>query len=62
MCLATVYRKEKTPENVVMQNVQRIECRDGQVFLTDLFERQVVLEGELVMADLVGGSAVVREA
>ncbi len=61
MCLSSVYKKEIRPENLVLGNVQRIECRDGQVILTDLMERQVVIEGELISADLVGGTAVVLE-
>ncbi|MBQ1264599.1 MAG: CooT family nickel-binding protein [Oscillospiraceae bacterium] len=61
MCLSSVYKKEISPENLVLGNVQRIECRDGQVILTDLMERQVVIEGELISADLVGGTAVVCE-
>ena len=61
MCLSTVYRGEKTPENIVMSNVQSIEVQDGQLLLTDLMERQVVVVGTLVSVDLVGGTAVVRE-
>ena len=61
MCLSTVYRGAKTPENIVMNNVQSIEVQDGQVLLTDLMERQMVIVGSLVSVDLVGGSAVVRE-
>ena len=48
MCLSTVYRGEKTPENIVMSNVQSIEVQDGQLLLTDLMERQVVVVGTLV--------------
>jgi len=44
-----------------MKNVMRIECKDGMVILTDLMERQVVIEGELVSVDLVGNVAIVRE-
>ena len=46
----------------MMRNVMRIECKDGCVILTDLMERQVVIEGSLEMANLVDGVAVVREA
>ncbi len=42
------------PENLVLGNVQRIDIQNGQVFLTDLIDRQVVIEGELVSVDLVG--------
>ena len=61
MWLSTVYRGAKTPENIVMNNVQSIEVQPGQVLLTDLMERQMVIVGSLVSVDLVGGSAVVRE-
>ena len=61
MCLSTVYRESKDPENIVMSNVQRIDVDDDQVLLTDLMERQVVVVGKLVMVDLVGGMAIVRE-
>ena len=62
MCLSTVYKNTLTPEAIVMKNVMRIECKDGMVILTDLLEHQVAIEGTLVMANLVDGIAVVREA
>ena len=61
MCLATANKTQAADENLLMRNVQRIECHDGQVFLTDLMDRQVVIEGELVMADLVENVVIVRE-
>ena len=61
MCLSTVYRNRKAPEAVVMQNVMRLECKDGCVILTDLLERQVAIEGEILMADLIGGMVVINE-
>ena len=62
MCLSTVYRNEMKKENVAMQNVMRIECDGDMVILTDLLERQVAIHGTLVMANLVEGQAIVREA
>jgi len=62
MCLSTVYKNTLTPETVMMKNVMRIECKDGCVILTDLMERQMVIEGNLEMANLVDGVAVVKEA
>lgn len=59
MCLAMVYKTEKTAENLLLSNVQRIDCKDGMVILTDLMERQVAIEGELVSVDLVGNTAIV---
>ncbi len=39
MCLSTVYKNTRTPENLVMNNVMKIECKDGCILLTDLMER-----------------------
>ena len=62
MCLSTVYKNTLTPETVMMRNVMRIECKDGCVILTDLMERSVAIEGELVSANLVDGFVIVKEA
>ena len=61
MCLSTVYKNTMTPEAVVMRNVMRIECKDGCVIITDLMERQMAIEGELVQANLVDGFVIVQE-
>ena len=61
MCLSTVYRNAKTPENLVMSNVQKIDIQDGQLLLTDLMDREMVIVGSLISVDLVGGIAIVRE-
>ena len=61
MCLSTIYRESVEQDNLLMKNVRLIEYKDGMIVLTDLMERQVTIEGELVMADLVDGVAVVRE-
>ena len=61
MCLSTVYKNTKSPETVVMKNVMSLECKDGLVILTDLMERQCVIEGVLEKANLVDGFVLVRE-
>ena len=61
MCLSTVYKNEKTEPNVVMRNVMSIECKDGCVILTDLMERTVAIEGQLLSANLVDGFVIVKE-
>ncbi len=61
MCLSTVYKNVKAEDSVVMKNVMRIECKDGCVILTDLMERSVAIEGELVSANLVDGFVIVKE-
>ena len=62
MCLSTVYKNKKVPEDILMNNVMRIECKDGLVVLTDLMERQVAVEGTLEKANLVDGYVVIKEA
>ena len=61
MCLSTVYKNSKTPESVVMRNVMRIECKDDMVIITDLMDRQMAIEGQLVEANLVDGFVVIKE-
>ena len=61
MCLSTVYKNTKTPETVVMKNVMKISVQDGIVLLTELMERQVAIEGDLLEANLVDGYVIVRE-
>ena len=38
MCLSTVYKNEKTPENEILKNVMTITCENGFVTLTDHVE------------------------
>ena len=61
MCLSTVYKNDMEPSSIVMKNVMRIDCNDGQVILTDLMDRQVAIEGVLVQANLVDGFVIVKE-
>ncbi len=61
MCLAMVYADEIRQENLILSNVQRIDCESGQIVLTDLFGRRVTVEGRLLSVDLVGNTAVVQK-
>ena len=61
MCLSTVYKNKISPETVAMPNVKRIDVEGDMVILTDLLERQMAIHGTLVTANLVEGTAVVRE-
>lgn len=55
MCLSTVYRNEKSRENLLMSDVAAIDVDGGEVTLTDLFGRKLTVRGELRRADLTGG-------
>ena len=61
MCLAMVYTDKAAPENLVLSNVQRIDCKDGFVVLYDLFERETRVEGRLATIDLVGNTTIIRK-
>lgn len=61
MCLSTVYKNQKEDASVIMRNVMKLECKDGAVILTDLMDRTVSIQGELVEANLVDGFVIVKE-
>lgn len=61
MCLSTVYKNQKEDASVIMRNVMKLECKDGNVILTDLMDRTVSIQGELVEANLVDGFVIVKE-
>ena len=61
MCLSTVYKNTMEPQNVVLRNVMHIKCEEDSVILTDLMDRQVVIQGRLVEANLVDGFVIVKE-
>lgn len=59
MCLSNVYENSVEQKNLILSNVQRIDCKDGFVVLYDLFERGTRVEGRLATIDLVGNTAVI---
>ena len=61
MCLSTVYKNTMQEANIAMKNVMRIECKEGCVILTDLMDRTMTIEGQLVEANLVDGFVIVKE-
>lgn len=62
MCLSTVYKNEKKPETMVMNNVMSIRCEEDTVILTDLMERTVAVQGYLESANLVDGFVIIKTA
>lgn len=47
MCLSNVYENSVEQKNLILSNVQRIDCKDGFVVLYDLFERERALRAVL---------------
>ena len=62
MWLSNVYENSVEQKNLILSNVQRIDCKDGFVVLYDLFERETRVEGRLATIDLVGNTAVIVKA
>ena len=62
MCLSTIYRGERHPSPIILKNVTHIRCEDGMVIFTDLMDREMAVEGEILEADMVSGYFIVREA
>ncbi len=60
MCLSSVYRNEKTKDNLLASDVATIEADGGTVTLTDLFGRKLTVEGTLKRADLTGGVVILQ--
>ena len=54
-----VYENSVEQKNLILSNVQRIDCKDGFVVLVDLFERETRVEGRLATIDLVGNTAII---
>ena len=55
MCLATVYKRSKETESIVLKNVTKIQVRGNEVHLFDIMGMEEVVEGTIAMADLTGG-------
>ena len=62
MCLSTVYKNAMEPASILMKNVMKIECREGEVILTDLMDRTLTVRGSLQQANLVDGFVIIRES
>ena len=62
MCLSTVYKNTMEPASILMKNVMSIECKGGEVILTDLMDRQLAIPGTLERANLVEGYVIIQDA
>ena len=60
MCLSSVYAGSIDRANLLLANVQRIDCEDGYVVLTDVLERQQRVRGRLAVVDLVENTVTIQ--
>ena len=61
MCLSTVYKNTEDADNILMGNVAKIEINGDIVKITDLMERSMEIDGELLFVDLLGAKAIIKE-
>ena len=61
MCLSTVYKNAEDADNILMGNVAKIEINGDIVKITDLMERSMEIDGELLFVDLLGAKAIIKE-
>ena len=60
MCLSSVYADSIDRANLLLAHVQRIDCEDGYVVLTDVLERQQRVRGRLAVVDLVENTVTIQ--
>ena len=61
MCLSTAYLNKMDSKSILMNNVMKIDYKNGFYYLTDLMERTMEIKGKLLSANLVDGSVIFQE-
>ena len=61
MCLSTAYLNKMDSKSILMNNVMKIDCKNGFYYLTDLMERTMEIKGKLLSANLVDGYVIFQE-
>ena len=61
MCLSTVFIKSGDQQEKVMQNVTRMECKNGSYLLTGLLGDQKFVKGKIKKINFVDDHSVILE-
>ena len=61
MCLSTAYLNKMDSNSILMNNVMKIDYKNGFYYLTDLMERTMEIKGKLLSANLVDGYVIFQE-
>lgn len=61
MCLSTAYLNKMDSKSILMNNVMKIDYKNGFYYLTDLMERTMEIKGKLLSANLVDGYVFFQE-
>lgn len=61
MCLSTAYLNKMDSKSILMNNVMKIDYKNGFYYLTDLMERTMEIKDKLLSANLVDGYVIFQE-
>lgn len=61
MYLSTAYLNKMDSKSILMNNVMKIDYKNGFYYLTDLMERTMEIKGKLLSANLVDGYVIFQE-
>ena len=61
MCLSSIYKKSDDENVLLIKNVARVICRDGELIVYDLMGVRNVLEGEICDIDLMENTILIKD-
>ena len=53
MCLSSIYKKNDDENVFLLKNVARVICKDGEIVVYDLMGARTVLQGEILMCEVL---------
>lgn len=62
MCLSTVYKNNRSDENILCSNIMLIDVNGSQITLINLFGERTIVEGSLKRANLTDGYVIIDVA
>lgn len=61
MCLSSIYKKSDDENVLLIKNVARVICRDGELIVYDLMGVRNVLKGEICDIDLMENTILIKD-
>lgn len=59
MCLSSAYRGSADENNLLLSNVMQVDCAGDTITLTDIMQRQIVIDGKIVSMNLMDNKIVI---
>ena len=61
MCLSSIYKKSDDENVLLIKNVARVICRDGELIVYDLMGVRNVLKGEICDIDIMENTILIKD-